>query len=64
MKEFQALEAVEAEVKSRGQVLHYRVIGDMTLHQKIVMALEEVGHEIHEELENGYANGHGHGGHG
>ena len=63
MKEFQALEAVEAEVKSRGQVLHYRVIGDMTMHEKIVVALEEVGHEIHEQLENG-TNGHLSHGHG
>lgn len=69
VKEFQALEAVENEVKSRGQTLHYRVVGDLTLHQKIIQALEEMEHEIHEALENGdhshanHANGHESGAH-
>ncbi|CAL1134963.1 unnamed protein product [Cladocopium goreaui] len=69
VKEFQALEAVENEVKSRGQTLHYRVVGDLTLHQKMIQALEEMEHEIHEALENGdhshanHANGHESGAH-
>ena len=54
---------MENEVKSRGKTLHYRVVGDLTLHQKIIQALEEMEHEIHEALENGdshhaHANGH------
>ncbi|CAK9079284.1 unnamed protein product [Durusdinium trenchii] len=63
VKEFQALKAVEAEVTSRGQTLHYRIVGDLTLHEKIIAALEEVEHEIHEELESGHHGENGHDGH-
>lgn len=55
----QALEAVENEVKSRGQTLHYRVVGDLRLHDKIIQALEEVEHKLHEALENGSDADHG-----
>jgi len=65
VKKFQALEAVENEVKSRGQMLHYRVVGDLRLHDKIIQALEEVEHKLHEALENGSDDHgtHGHAGH-
>lgn len=55
----EALEAVENEVKSRGQTLHYRVVGDLRLHDKIIQALEEVEHKLHEALENGSDADHG-----
>ena len=43
-------------MKSRGQTLHYRVVGDLRLHDKIIQALEEVEHKLHEALENGHTH--------
>lgn len=39
------------------------IVGDLTLHEKIIAALEEVEHEIHEELESGHHGENGHDGH-
>lgn len=73
-KPFHTLDDVEAEFAAQGLSLHYRVVGDLSLHEKIKEALEEMDEELAEEESEGHGHGHskgtehgaahnGHGGH-
>lgn len=55
-EEFPPLQAIVDEFKTQGLILHYRVDGDASVHEKIMEALE-MNHEAHEGEE-------GHGEHG
>mmetsp|Transcript_19687 Transcript_19687/g.34923 ORF Transcript_19687/g.34923 Transcript_19687/m.34923 type:complete len:751 (+) Transcript_19687:102-2354(+) len=48
-KEFDALKDIEEVFTKRGQAFHYRVVGDLSLHEKIAVALEEMEHQLEEE---------------
>jgi len=50
-KEFAALTEIEKSVTAKGESFHYRVVGDMSLHEKVVAALDEMWHELEEEDE-------------
>mmetsp|Transcript_17753 Transcript_17753/g.55671 ORF Transcript_17753/g.55671 Transcript_17753/m.55671 type:complete len:763 (+) Transcript_17753:70-2358(+) len=48
-KEFETLERVIREFERRGLCLHYRVVGDLSTHEKVVEALAEMDEELEEE---------------
>jgi hypothetical protein len=60
-KELEAITELIDMFAKQGQTLHYRIVGDASVQEKIVEALEELDRE-REEHEHGGGHGHGHGG--
>lgn len=60
-KPFHTLDDVEAEFAAQGLSLHYRVVGDLSLHEKIQAALDEMDEDLAEEQKGHHGSpGHGH----
>jgi two pore calcium channel protein len=59
-KEFQTLLAIQDEFEQQGLTLHYRIVGDTSMHEKMVHELDEQEEEAHG---HGHGHGHGEGGH-
>jgi len=52
-EEFEALEDMQKEFRDRGEMLHYRVIGDMSKQEKVHEALQDMLDDLREGSEGG-----------